>query len=501
MVEPVTLPPELNPRGPRTPKGRDRDGTDSRWPRRWRIAAIVAAVAVVVTSGGLYGLYLHYNGNLTRVANVIKPGGAPAVAGAENVLLVGSDSRAGADQFAQAPSGQQQVIGQRSDTVILAHLAAGHQRATLVSLPRDSWITIPAYTDVNGTRHPAHHDKLNAAFSLGGPSLLVDTVQQLTGMHIDHYVEIDFAGFQHMVDALGGVQVCLTRAAHDKMTGIDLSAGTHELNGQQALAFVRQRYGLPLGDIDRIKRQQQFMASMMRKVESAGTLANPLKLNAFLNALTKSVSVDSGMNVGDMTKLALKLKGLSTGNVVLTTMPLKGFATESGQDVDVVDTAKAQALFQSLTNDAAPSASAGAPTAGTGSAAPTVPRSAVHVRVYNGAGVQGLAAKASADLTKAGFDVVGAPANRGTGATTTLIEYGPTQRAAATTLATAIPGATLQENDQLGTDLDLVLGSSYSGLAGTGAAGTGAAGTPSTTGNGGELPAGATTAADAGCTA
>jgi len=500
VAEPI-LPPELDPRGPHRPEraGRAVTGGGSGGPsstRGWRrplgITAAVLAVLVLAASGVLYTRYLHYDHNLKRAAGVIKPGGAQASGGAQNVLLVGSDSRAGTgDEFAQAGAGQQQVEGQRSDTVILAHIAKGHRQATLVSLPRDSWITIPDYTDAKGVAHPAHKDKLNAAFSLGGAALLVDTVQQLTGIHIDHYVEIDFAGFQNMVNALGGVQVCLSAPAHDTYTGINLTAGQHHLNGEQALAFVRQRYGLALGDIDRIKRQQQFLASMMRQVESAGTLANPLKLNAFLDALTKSITVDSGMSIGDMTKIALSLKGLSTGNVVLTTMPLSGFTKEDGQDVDQVDDVKAAALFDSLKNDApAPGAS---PAAGTTSSAPTVPASSVHVRVFNGAGVTGLASKAASDLTKLGFVVDGTPANRGTGATSSVINYGPTQEAAANTLAAVIPGATLKANPQLGADLELVLGSSYDGTSTGTSTGTG-------TSAGSTAPAGTTTAADDTCT-
>src|SRR6185312_4948387 len=141
------------------------------------------------------------------------------------------------------------------------------------------------------------------------------------------------------------------------------------------------------GDIDRIKRQQAFLASMMRTVESAGTLANPLKLNAFIDALTKSVTVDSGTSAADLGKLALKLKGISSGNVVLTTMPLSGFTKENGQDVDVVDQAKAHALFQSLLDD-----NNGEPTPSQTGAGPTVAPNTVHVKVLNGAGISGLAA-------------------------------------------------------------------------------------------------------------
>jgi len=438
----------------------------------------------------LYTRYLHYDHNLTKAAGVLKPGGAKASDGAENVLLVGSDSRSGAgDEFAQAPKGQEQVIGQRSDTVILAHLAKGHQKATLVSLPRDSWINIPAYTDPKGVSHPAHMDKLNAAFSLGGASLLVKTVQQLTGVHIDHYVEIDFTGFQNMVNALGGVDVCLARPAKDRYTGINLSAGNHHLDGAQALAFVRQRHNLPLGDIDRIKRQQAFLASMLRKVESAGTLANPLKLNAFIDALTKSVTVDSGTSAADLGKMALKLKGLSSGNVVLTTMPLSGFGKEDGQDVDVVDQAKTHALFQSLIDDNGNQSSAPSQAA----AGSTVAPSTVHVNVLNGAGITGLAARASSDLSKLGFVIEGAPGNRGTGATTSVIEYNPSQAAQARTLAAALPGATLKENEQLDTTIELVLGSSYNG------AGAGAT-QPSASTPAGAVTGAGTTAANAGCT-
>jgi hypothetical protein len=294
-----------------------------------------------------------------------------------------------------------------------------------------------------------------------------------------------------MVSALGGVDVCLSKPAHDVQTGLNLAAGPHHLDGPTALAFVRQRYGLPLGDIDRIKRQQQFLASMIRKIESAGTLANPLKLNDFLDALTKSISVDSGTSAGDLAKLALKLKDIGSGNVVLTTMPISGFSTKNGVDVDDVDTAKASALFQSLALDTPPSPSA-APTT---SAPLTVAPSAIHVQVFNGAGVSGLARRAATDLTKVGFQLVGTPADRGRGATTSVIEYGPTQAEAARTLQAALPGSTLQANAQLGATLELVVGSSYATaqVPGSGAA-SGAAGS-------GTAGAGGTTAANASCTA
>jgi LCP family protein required for cell wall assembly len=490
VADPTTLPPELDPRGPRRPAKPERGGAARPRPRgRGPLAttAAVVSVCVLLASGALYARYLHYNHNLTRKSGIITQGGVGVVNGTgENVLLVGSDSRVGADQFAQAPKGTPPVEGQRSDTVILAHLAKGNKKATLVSLPRDSWVTIPQYTDAKGVVQPAHLDKLNSAFSLGGAALLVSTVQQLTGIQVDHYVEIDFAGFQNMVSALGGVDVCLTKPAHDVQTGLNLTAGQHHLDGKTALAFVRQRYGLALGDIDRIKRQQQLLASMVRKAESAGTLANLAKLDNFINALTKSITVDSGMSTADLTKLALKLKGVGSGNVVLTTLPLTGFSKQNGIDVDDVDKPKSAALFDSLIHDNAPAA---APTA----AAPlTVAASAVHVQVFNGAGVSGLARKAASDLAKLGFQITGTPADRGKGASGSVIEYGPTQAEAARTLLASVPGSTLQPNAQLGATIELVVGSSYTG-AQAATAGAGAAGSGSSTAG--------TTAATASCTA
>ncbi len=517
--QPSSLPPELDPRGRhqnartsksgnkngapgpnnpsdqnRAPGGKD-GGGKSGWPRALGLISIVLAGCILVVSGTAYTWYSDVIGNLKREKGITSAGGTAASDGAQNVLLVGSDSRAGSDNFAQAPTDQTQVVGARSDTVILAHLAPGHEEATLVSLPRDSWVTIPAYTDTKGVAHPAHLDKLNAAFSLGGAALLVKTVQNLTGIHVDHYAEIDFVGFQKMVAALGGVQVCLTEPAHDVQTGLNLSAGEHKLNGVQALAFVRQRYGLPLGDIDRIKRQQQFLGAMMRKVESAGTLTNPLKLNAFLKALTSSITVDSGMGLSDLKKLAFKLKDMSTGSVVLTTMPLSGFATEEGQDVDIVDTTKAATLFGALKADSAASShSSPAP-------ALTVPASQVRVSVFNGAGTPGLASKAAGELAKLGYQLVGTPANHGTGATVTLIEYGPSQAEAARTLAASISGATLQPEASLGSDIDLVLGSSFTSAVAPGTAPSATSGTSSpASGSTGGVATGTTTAASASCT-
>ena len=472
------LPPELDPR--QRPSGRGLPPRDvvpralaepaGRPPRR-RAArilswiAVVTSVAVLATAGAGYALVNHYLGNITHLSNVLSGKAAPPAAphNAENVLLVGSDSRGNekAGQGAQG-SGATFVTGQRSDTVILAHLFGRSNKVEMVSFPRDSIVVIPEYTDAaTGRVHHEHRDRINASFALGGPKLLVLTIERLTGIRVDHYLQVDFEGFQTMVDKLGGVDVCLTTAAHDSYSGIDLSAGRHHIGGRDALAFVRQRHGLTRGDLDRIKRQQQFIGSMVHKVLSSGTLLNPLKLNGFINAATKSLQVDSALSLGDMKDLALRFRRFDAGGVLFTTVfvdKINGYIPGLGSVV-LLDATKNADLFDSLRRDVAP----GGPPAAAPAVHLTVPPSAIRVRVYNGSGVAGLGRKAATDLGDLHFQVVGTVTTRGTGATATSVLYGPDKADSARTLAAAIPGATISLDPTLGSVLEVVTGSTYTG--------------------------------------
>ena len=313
------------PPGPSTPRGRGRKAA-----RTLSWAALAMSVVILLASVGGYALFHYYKGQLGTI-DIGLPGknrpAASADGSAQNFLLVGSDTRnfAGGDKF--QGKGAEYVTGQRSDTVMLAHIPAGKARATIVSFPRDSWVQIPAYTGADGTQHAAQMAKLNAAFALGGPKLLVQMIENLTGLRVDHYVQVDFAGFKNMVNALGGVNLCIGTTRHDHDSGDFLTAGTHEVNGDQALAFVRDRKGLPRGDIDRIADQQYFLAQMLKKVLSAGTLANPFKLNGFLESLTKSVTVDSNFGFSAMQTLGLRLRHLDPAHVSMQTIPI---TTDSG---------------------------------------------------------------------------------------------------------------------------------------------------------------------------
>ncbi|WP_262401719.1 LCP family protein [Actinomadura sp. CNU-125] len=264
-----------------------------------------------------------------------RPG--PNVAGTENWLLVGSDARSETQTTGQGNDawkpGQQ-----RTDTIMLLHLPADRKKAYMISFPRDSWVTVPGYGK----------QKINAAFSYGGPKLLIQTIEGLTGVRIDHYGAIDFAGFESMVDALGGVTVNIKKSVYDPARKVNWQAGKQELNGEEALLFVRQRYNLPNGDFDRMKRQQALLRALAKKAADSGTLTNPLKLDRFLSALTKSISVDDGLSGGDLRSLAVSMRNVRVSDVTFLTTPDKGTGMVQKQSVVFLDPQKAKILFNAV---------------------------------------------------------------------------------------------------------------------------------------------------------
>ncbi len=462
------LPPDLDPR--RSPRQGSAPAASPRRRRRrslrvlsW-LATVTSAVVLVTTVTGFLA-YRHYDGNIERIHNFVLPGHPqpPPSGRAENYLLVGSDTREGYTKEQLQAAGTQFDGGNRSDTVILVHIPADGSKATLVSFPRDSWVRIPQWTDPKGKVHPEHFGKLNSAFASGelpggNPALLSATVGDLSGLRVDHFVQIDFIGFMRMVNALGGIRVCLQHAARDHDSGINLPAGESDINGKQALAFVRQRHGLPGEDLGRIKRQQYFIATVMKKVTSAGTLLNPFKLTAFLDKATQSVKSDQGLT--QLRTLALRLRKLDPQHVQFATLPNLGDAYRGSprQSVILLDEPGVAALFGGLRGDSPKTSAEPSPSG----PRLVVPASAVRVRVYNGTGQAGLAAKASDDLRAAGF-IVATPRTRNTDATATVVRYGPTRADSARTLAAAVPGAELVADPTLGSTVELIVGSGYTG--------------------------------------
>ena len=225
---------------------------------------------------------------------------------------------------------------------MLVHLPADRGRAYLVSFPRDAWVPIQGHGNA----------KLNAAFSFGGPPLLIATIERLTGVRVDHFAILDFDGFRSMTDALGGVKVRVARTVRDPARKVVWPVGTHHLDGARALDFVRQRHNLPGGDLGRIKRQQAFLKALAGQVVDKGTLANPLKLNAFLEASTKAVSVDESLTISRLRSLALQFRSVRAGDLAFVTVPVAGTGTEGRQSVVYLDRARGQPLYQALRTDA-----------------------------------------------------------------------------------------------------------------------------------------------------
>jgi LCP family protein required for cell wall assembly len=244
---------------------------------------------------------------------------------AVNYLLVGSDTREGLTQAelkALRVGSVASAAGKRSDTMLLVHISKARDKATIISIPRDTLVTIPERAGSNGKTIPATQAKLNAAFNWGDAPLLIQVLESLTNLRIDHYIEINFAGFAHMVDALGGIQVCTKTNINDPNSHLILSAGVHTLHGIDALKYVRTRDFDGMGDLGRMQRQQQFMSSVIRKATSTGVLLNPIKMVHFLNAAMATVKTDSTLSTGDLLDLAKQLKNLSSSKVRTLTVPL-----------------------------------------------------------------------------------------------------------------------------------------------------------------------------------
>ena len=338
---------------------------EPRWTRR-RFArllswlAVASSVLLFAGTGAGFALLDYYDGNIARLPNVIaaEADEQPA-SGPLDILVVGSDSREGlTGKEAFQGKGGDFITGQRSDVVILVHVYGDSRLAQFVSLPRDTYVDIPAYKDPRtGKTLRAERNRLNAAFATGGPGRLVATVEKLTGVRLEHYVQVDFRGFKSLVDRLGGVEICLSRPQKDFRSGIDLPAGRQVVRGDQALAFVRQRQGLARGDIDRIKRQQLLLGALVRKVLSAGTLLNPVRLNGVLQIATTSLQVDDTLTGGRLRDLANRLRGLDAGSVVFTTVPIADLdARRGGASVVLLDVERSQRLFERLRRDIPPGA-------------------------------------------------------------------------------------------------------------------------------------------------
>lgn len=238
-----------------------------------------------------------------------------------NWLLVGSDSREGLtlEEQQELRTGQDEGA-QRTDTIMLIHI--GTSGTTLVSLPRDSYVYIPEHLNEDGTTQPQYRNKLNAAYSQGGASLLTTTVEFNTGLKVDHYMEIGFKGIRDLTDAVGGVDICVPQDYNDEKSNLNVKAGCQELDGATALAYVRMRYADPKGDIGRIERQQQYLGAVIKKVSRVTTLLNPIAMYRVSKAGTDSVILGNSEGINDVARLAIAMRAISSGNGKIATVPI-----------------------------------------------------------------------------------------------------------------------------------------------------------------------------------
>ncbi|MEU0838599.1 LCP family protein [Streptomyces sp. NPDC005962] len=340
--------------GPGGPGGPGRGGRGGRaggpvnWKRRITIGLVTLVVLLLAVG---IGTYFWADGKLKRDVDLSKVEDRPTGGKGTNYLIVGSDSREGMSAEDKKKLHTGSAEGRRTDSMILLHV--GENGNTMVSLPRDSWVTIPAFTgSETGNRIPASQNKLNASYSSEGPQLLARTIEYNTGLKIDHYAEIGFDGFAKIVDGVGGVDINIPQDMNDKFSGSDFKKGEQTLDGQQALAFVRQRHGLAGGDLDRTKNQQRFLAALANKAATPSTVMNPFKLYPMLGAGLDSLIVDKDMGLWDLKDMFFAMKSVSNGEGKQMNMPVSnpGLSTPKGSAVQW-DMPKVKQLVGELKND------------------------------------------------------------------------------------------------------------------------------------------------------
>ena len=306
------------------------------------VLGVLTLVLALVVGGGAWYLTDRYAGNIDRVSDVFadldddaRP--APATPAQDTTaepitfLLVGSDTRVAAEE-GEDPSG-------RSDAIMIARFAGDRRHAQLISIPRDSWVDVPG----------RGMNKINAAYAFGGPSLLIQTVEQLTQVRIDHYMTIDFDGLIQVTDDLGGVDVVVAETTSNGP--YTFTAGVNQLNGDEARWYLGQRYGLPGGDFDRVKRQQQYLQAMFTKLFTQETFTNPGRLDGAMRAVTSAVSVDDTLSNGDLVGMALSLRDVRPENIDFFTAPVLGTGMEGPASVVYLDATQGERMWEYLRND------------------------------------------------------------------------------------------------------------------------------------------------------
>ncbi|WP_024800740.1 LCP family protein [Nocardia sp. BMG51109] len=452
--------------------------------RRLRLAArgstaFVAVLALILTGVGWNYLRATDNG-FTQVSaldqksdDIVDAGGQ---LGDENFLIVGTDTRAGVDSQVGAGS-TEDAEGARADTVMLVHIPENRQRVVAVSFPRDLDVTRPSCegwdnekaTYNQSTFPQAAGDKLNATYALGGPKCLTKVIQKLVGLRIGHFIGIDFNGFSSMVDTIGGVEVCTDKPLVDDELGTILpNPGRQMLNGPTALDYVRARhvYGEERSDYDRIHRQQLFLSSLLRGALSSKVLFDVGKLNGFINAFSGSAFMDA-VSTRDLLMLGRSLQKVDAGAITFVTVPTAGttsYGNEIPRESDIKEIFKAVIDDQPLPGEKkAPEPAAPAAPPPPKQQLTAVDPGTVSVQVSNGSGASGAAGTLATELSSQGFQIYNVGNFAGGTIPGTKVRYSEGQEAEAATVASSIPGATLENAPGLGSIVEVALGSDADG--------------------------------------
>jgi LCP family protein required for cell wall assembly len=404
-------------------------GRKARQRRAFLVLTAAMSVVVLFVSGAAWGFTSYVNDSIGRV--FAGTAGTPS-SGPLNVLLAGVDVRAGLTRHQELALHVGNDVSTNSDTLMLIHVSADRSHVTVVSMPRDSWVNIPGHG----------MNKINAAYGLGGPKLVVQTVEADTGLTVNDFIQVNFLGFVKVIDALGGVNICLPFAVDDPYSGLHLTAGTHHVGGITALEYARDRHSFATSDLARIQDQQRLLSSMLNEAISSGTLANPVRLSRFLQAALGAIKVDQGLNVS---ALADQLKGISPRNVRFMTVPLSdyNYQTPTGESAVLWDNSKAQALFEELRRDQPIGQPAPRPHRTDHAKLPRP--SQVPVAVWNGTLIGGLSATTGADLAQLGFPVRDGLTWPTHDVSQTVIQYPLGHQAGAKAVQKVMPGATVQQ--------------------------------------------------------
>ena len=436
---------------------------------RWTCLAI--ALILGVSTLGLYLKYRQINDSITRVP-LTHLGKRPVEysTASMNVLVFGSDSRAGLDPHQQYILHTGHDQGNNTDTIMVIHISPGRHQVTVLSLPRDTMV--PMYECDAGPGYPGQQQNLNqyvminSLLSAGGPSCLFKTVEQQTGIFLNHFIEIGMLGFVNVVNDVGGVNVCVPFNVNDPVSGLKLPAGKDHITGVQALAFWRTREDIGNGsDLERIQRDQFMSAQIVKAVLGADLLGNPLRLLHVVTDAARQMTTDSGMSASDLIGIANSFRGLSSKNVQFLTAPNVPYPAEAGR----VQLAQPQAdeVFSAIAHDVTvPKVKVPSASPAGGAQVLTVSPSKVRLEVLNGSGAYDAAGSAADALTARGFDVTRTGNAPDFKYTSSVIEYAAaSDKAAVNTLKEQIPGATIRQDSTLtpGT-IELIIGSDFNGL-------------------------------------